>query len=84
VGTAYEGMEVVEPSDACPIRRYVPRPVERVGLEPRDLAEKPGFVAQAEVLRGLLEGRPLPPEAATLHDASAALALCEELVGCAA
>ena len=81
IGTVYEGMDVLEPTDECPIRRYVPKQVERVMLDRIDQVEKPGFVAQAEALKGMIEGRPLPPCAARLADAAAALELCEALVG---
>ena len=79
--TVYEGMEVLPPSDAVPIRRYRPRVVERIGVEEVDHREKPGFVQQALALRRMMEGQPPPPEAATLEDARAAIELCEELVG---
>ncbi len=79
--TLYEGMEVIDPSDEWPIRRYVPKQTARVHLEEIDRKEKPGFVAQAQALRGLIEGRAAPENAATLEDARAAVALCEELAG---
>ena len=34
--TVYEGMDVIEPSDDVPVRRYVPRTVERIELDPID------------------------------------------------
>ena len=79
--TIYEGMDVIEPTDSNHIRRYVPREVEHVELDPIDLSAKPGFVAQASVLSDLVEGKPAPLEAANLDDAHAAIKLCEQLVG---
>jgi predicted dehydrogenase len=81
LATVYEGMEVVEPSPETPIRRYLPRVKERVTLDETDRREKPGFVGQAVGLLALVHGRPAPAEAATLSDAAAAVALCEEIVG---
>ena len=81
LATIYEGMDVVEPSDACPIRRYLPREASRILLDDIDLREKPGFVAQATALSRMIDGDPPPEEAATLSDALAAIKLCEELTG---
>ena len=80
-GTLYEGMDVMEPEAGSTVRRYVPRPTARIELDEIDRREKPGFVAQAAALKGLAEGGPVPPEAATLEDARAAVALCESLSG---
>lgn len=79
--TVYEGMEVTEPTEASPIRRYVPRVIERIDLDAIDLIEKPGFVAQAQLLSDSVDGKPTPPEVATLNDACAAIGLCEQLLG---
>lgn len=79
--TVYEGMEVFEPSDEIPIRRYVPRAVAHVDLEAEDLVQKPGFLRQASVFRAMIEGASPPPETATLADAEAALKLAEQLLG---
>lgn len=81
VATVYEELEVVEPSDDCPVRRYVPRVKERVHLDEVDCREKPGFVPQAMALRALIDGEENPEVAATLDDAAAAVRLCEELLG---
>lgn len=77
----YEGMDVLDPSDDCPVRRYVPRLAGRIDLEEIDRSEKPGFVKQALALRSIVEGKPAPPQAATLEDAKAVLAICEALSG---
>ena len=79
--TVYEGMDMIDPSDEWPIRRYVPRQTERIHLDAIDRKEKPGFIAQAEVFRDLIEGRPGSEFAATLADARAAVALCESILG---
>jgi len=79
--TVYEGMDVLEPSEEVPIRRYVPREIAHVDLEAEDGREKPGFVQQARVLAAMLAGAPAPAPAATLADAEAALSLAEQLAG---
>jgi predicted dehydrogenase len=80
VGSEYEGLEVVPPSAEYPIARYVPKLLRRIQLEGADLIEKPGFVAEAMALRGVLEGS-RPEFAATLEDAAAVMRLCEGLTG---
>lgn len=77
----YEGMDVLEPSDEVPIRRYVPRVKERIDLDDVDRVQKPGFVQQALAFRALFDGTPQPTVAAGLEDAEAAIALAEQLLG---
>lgn len=77
----YEGMEVLPPTPEYPIRRYVPKLVRTISLSGCDLVEKPGFVAEVEALKAMVEGNPPPEAAATLEDAVAATRLCEELTG---
>jgi predicted dehydrogenase len=79
--SVYEGMEVQEPSDEYPIRRFKPRLAAQIFLDKIDRIEKPGFVAQAGAFLALIEERELPAEVATLDDARAALILCETLAG---
>jgi predicted dehydrogenase len=79
--TVYEGMDMIDPSDEWPIRRYLPRQTGRIHLDEIDRKEKPGFVAQARAFRDLVEGRAAPENAATLADARSAVALCESLTG---
>ena len=77
--TVYEGMEVREPTEETPIRRYVPIPVARVELDDVDRRFKPGFVAQGEALASLARGEDTGP-AARLEDAHAVLQLAEQLI----
>ncbi len=80
MGRVFRGMEVVDPTPEVPIRRYHPICVETVSLG-ADAAEfKPGFLGQAKVLRGMVDGAPVGPEAAGLDDAWAALELAEVIL----
>jgi len=81
LATLYEGMDVLGPTNDFPIRRYVPRVSQKIGLEEIDKKEKPGFVKQAEVLQSMIEGLPPDPLAAGLEDALAVSRLCEQLIG---
>lgn len=81
LATVYEGMDIVEPSEEVPIRRYIPRVKDRIGLDEIDSQHKPGFVQQALAFRDMIEGKHGTPIAATLEDAWATIKLCEELLG---
>lgn len=81
LATVYESMDVLEPSEEVPVRRYTPRVKDRVMLDDVDRQEKPGFVRQAEAFRAMVEGRAQSSLAATLDDAAAALRLAEDLLG---
>lgn len=81
MATLYEGMEVLQPNDEFPIRRYVPKVKERFHLDPIDLVEKPGFVKQAEAFADLIQLGTFSPIAATLEDALRVTRLSEALIG---
>jgi predicted dehydrogenase len=81
IASVYEGMDVVQPTDEYPIRRYTPKLVERINLEGIDLQEKPGFVGETRALRAMIAGEAPPPFVARLEDALAVSRLCEELTG---
>jgi len=81
LATIYRGMDVFDPTDEVPIRRYVPRVAGRIPVDEIDTKEKPGFVRQAEALKDMMAGKDPPEFAASLPDAVAALRLCEELLG---
>lgn len=80
VGHVFRGMEVSEPTPEVPIRRYLPICVETVPPGPEAAEFKPGFVGQARALRGLVDGVPVGPGAATLDDAWASLHLAEVIL----
>jgi predicted dehydrogenase len=81
IATIYEGMDVLQPTDEYPIRRYTPKLVKRINLDGIDLQEKPGFVGEAQALRAMIAGDAPPVFAARLEDALAVTRLCEELTG---
>ena len=81
LATVYEGMDVLEPSDGCPVRRYMPREIRKIILDDADLREKPGFVGQSVALGTMIEGNSRPVLAASLRDALAVVELCENLAG---
>jgi predicted dehydrogenase len=76
VGRRFEGMDIVEPSTEEPVRRYIPRLVEEIAVDP---LFKPGFVEQAGALAALARGA-LPGPAARLDDAVEALRLARALL----
>lgn len=80
VAALYEGMEVHEPTPETPVRRYLPKVVETVQLDPVDAELKPGFAGQAEAFMRLCRGED-PAPAARLEDAHVQLRICEALAG---
>lgn len=81
VGTRYEGMTVVEPTDLFPLRTYSPRQVEVVGLDPRLMDFKPGIVEQMREFQEFVIGNSSPTSLATLDDALVAQTLARQLIG---
>lgn len=78
--SVYEKMKIVEPSKDFPLRQYLPKIANQVGLSEIDLVEKPGFAEQARAFKRMVDtGKPFPL-AATLQDAYCAVKLCEDLV----
>ena len=77
----YEGMDIVEPTDESPIRKYIPRMTESIKLENIDSKIKPGFFQQASEFAQMIKTNSKPKNASTLVDAKKTLEICEELVG---
>jgi predicted dehydrogenase len=80
IATVYRGMEVIEPSQEIPIRRYVPQAVKKIVPPDHEVKFKPGFVDQARALRDVLDGKS-SPIAASLTDARVALQFAERMLG---
>lgn len=79
IATVYRGMEVIEPSQEIPIRRYVPQPVRKHIPPEHEVRFKPGFVEQARTLRGMVDGASTGI-GARLQDAHRALQIAERLL----
>jgi len=77
----FEGMDIVEPTDESPIRKYIPRMVESIKLENIDSKIKPGFFQQAKEFAQMIKADSKPEKASTLIDAQKTLEICEKLVG---
>ena len=77
----YEGMDIVEPTDESPIRKYIPRMIESIKLENIDSKIKPGFFQQASEFAQMIKTNSKPKNASTLVDAKKTLEICEKLVG---
>jgi predicted dehydrogenase len=76
----YEGFNMKEPTEETPVRRYIPKEVEKTNIEPVDGEFKPGFYHQAKKLKQLLSEGTVPSQSATLYDAQRAIELCERLL----
>ena len=70
LGSTYEGMEVIEPSDDLPVRRYVPKLVHQVSSFPGPDGVKPGFLEQAQSLMSAVQRGEWDSRSATLDDAA--------------
>lgn len=77
----YNEMDVIEPTSSSPIRKYVPKLIDRVNLEPLDEQFKPGFYQQSNAFSELIRNKKKMPSAASLNDALKNIEICEELVG---
>lgn len=65
----YEGMNILEPSDDLPLRRFVPKTVESVTSFPtKGNLIKPGFLEQALEMKRIVDGKE-PSFSSSLHDA---------------
>jgi len=70
LGSTYEGMEVIEPTDDMPVRRYVPKLVQQVDSFPGPDGVKPGFLLQAQSLMSAVQRGEWDARSATLDDAA--------------
>lgn len=79
MGSLYEGMEVLEPSAAVPVRRYVPKLIEQVSSFPDADGFKPGFIGQAQSLMQCVKKGFWDERSATLADAAAVADIAKSL-----
>ena len=76
----YEGLDIKEPTEEMPIRRYVPVEEEKINMEFENTEYKPGFYKQALSYQRLIQEGESSEHSATLYDAEKALELCETLL----
>lgn len=80
LGSIYEGMEVIEPSEDMPVRRYVPRLVQQVNSFPGPDGIKPGFLEQARSLMSAVQGEGWDSRSATIDDAAFVADVAQALI----
>jgi predicted dehydrogenase len=77
--TEISGMEVIEPSENIPVRRYTPLVVRERITDENSKLFKPGFLGQAKEFSALLHGQPIK-NGATLYDAYCAILMAEQII----
>jgi predicted dehydrogenase len=77
----FEGMNVIEPTEESPIRKYIPKIVETIELETIDEKIKPGFYQQAKEFAEMINTGSKSENAASLIDAKKTIEICENLIG---
>jgi predicted dehydrogenase len=79
-GSIYQGMDLIEPTEDLPLRRYVPKKIESISSFPhQDNLIKPGFLEQAIEFKNILEGGS-PVISASLYDAYKAQELLDDIL----
>lgn len=79
--TIYNGMDIIQPTNTNPIRKYVPKLVDTITLESVDEHLKPGFYQQSSDFSELIRNKVKLDISATLIDACKNIEICEKLVG---
>lgn len=79
LGSLYEGMDVLEPTEEIPVRRYVPKLVHQVSSFPGPDGVKPGFLEQALSLMQFVTTGQWDSRAATIADAAFAVDIARTL-----
>ena len=74
-------MNIIEPTNTNPIRKYVPKLVDKITLESIDKHIKPGFYQQSKAFSKLIKNKTITNASATLIDACKDIEMCEKLVG---
>jgi len=77
----FEGMDIMEPTEESPIRKYIPKIVETIELETIDGKIKPGFYQQAREFAQMIKTGSKSENAASLIDAKKTIEICEKIVG---
>ncbi len=77
----FQGMQVIEPTDDLPLRRYIPKEIESISSYPsRNQLVKPGFLEQALEMKEIFKGKN-PKISASLYDAFKVQKLLEQILG---
>lgn len=75
----YDSIDVLEPDQETPIRRYIPKlSLNQFEIEKHDIDFKPGFLNQSMDFAALLQGKN-SSTAATLKDAYESIKICREI-----
>jgi predicted dehydrogenase len=77
----FEGMDIMEPTEESPIRKYIPKKIETIELETIDGKIKPGFYQQAREFAQMIKTGSKSENAASLIDAKKTIEICENLIG---
>ncbi len=77
----FEGMDVIEPTEESPIRKYIPKKLETIKLETIDGKIKPGFYQQAIEFAKMIETGTKSQNVPSLMDAKKTIEICENLIG---
>jgi predicted dehydrogenase len=77
----FEGMDVIEPTEESPIRKYIPKKLETIKLENIDGKIKPGFYQQAIEFAKMIETGTKSQNVPSLMDAKKTIEICESLIG---
>ena len=77
----FDDLKVIEPTANEPIRKYAPKLMEQIDLEPIDKKFKPGFFQQSNAFLELIKTKKKSNYAATLTDTLHSIEICEKLLG---
>ena len=77
----FDDLKVIEPTTNDPIRKYAPKLMEQIDLEPIDKKFKPGFFQQSNSFSELIKTKKKSNYAATLTDTFHSIEICEKLLG---
>ena len=77
----FDDLKVIESTANEPIRKYAPKLMEQIDLEPIDKKFKPGFFQQSNAFSELIKTKKKSNYAATLTDTLHSIEICEKLLG---
>ncbi len=77
----FDNLKVIEPTKKEPIRKYIPKLMKQINLEPIDKKFKPGFLQQSNTFSKLIKTKKKSDSVATLTDTLHSIEICEKLLG---